>query len=106
VLCLGPGAEAAAAQKRAAEAVGCTAVAAEGAVPAEWLADLDPLEAVILWTDAETARPYAQALAAREGALVPLITEADPAPRLVLERHLCIDTTAAGGNAALLAASG
>jgi RHH-type proline utilization regulon transcriptional repressor/proline dehydrogenase/delta 1-pyrroline-5-carboxylate dehydrogenase len=106
VLCLGPGAEAAAAQKRAAEAVGCTAVAAEGAVPAEWLADLGPLEAVILWADADMARPYAQALAAREGALVPLITEADPAPRLVLERHLCIDTTAAGGNAALLAASG
>ena len=60
----------------------------------------------MLWADGKTARACAQALAARAGALVPLITEADPAPRLVLERHLCIDTTAAGGNAALLAASG
>ncbi|MBF9060488.1 bifunctional proline dehydrogenase/L-glutamate gamma-semialdehyde dehydrogenase PutA, partial [Rhodobacterales bacterium HKCCSP123] len=106
VLCLGPGAEAATAQKRAAEAAGCTAVAAQGAVPAAWLRDLGPIEAVILWTGAETARAHAAALAAREGALVPLILEADPGPRLVLERHLCIDTTAAGGNAALLAASG
>jgi RHH-type proline utilization regulon transcriptional repressor/proline dehydrogenase/delta 1-pyrroline-5-carboxylate dehydrogenase len=106
VLCLGPGAAAAAEQKRLAEAAGCTALAAAGRVPAEWLADLGPFEAVILWADGETARACATALASREGALVPLVTEADPAPRLVLERHLCIDTTAAGGNAALLAASG
>ena len=106
VLCLGPGAAAAAEQKRMAEAAGCTAAAAAGRVPAAWLADLGPLEAVMLWADGKTARACAQALAARAGALVPLITEADPAPRLVLERHLCIDTTAAGGNAALLAASG
>ncbi|NKX46244.1 bifunctional proline dehydrogenase/L-glutamate gamma-semialdehyde dehydrogenase PutA [Roseicyclus persicicus] len=104
VLCLGPGAEAAAAQVRAAEAVGCTALAAPD-LPADWLTTLAPVDAVVLWADAATARPHAQALAARDGALVPLITEADPGPRLVLERHLCIDTTAAGGNAALLAAS-
>jgi RHH-type proline utilization regulon transcriptional repressor/proline dehydrogenase/delta 1-pyrroline-5-carboxylate dehydrogenase len=61
---------------------------------------------VLLWTDAETARAYAEALAARDGGLIPLITEANPAPRLTLERHLCVDTTAAGGNADLLAASG
>lgn len=60
----------------------------------------------MLWADADAARPYAEALAAREGALIPLITEADPTERLTLERHVCIDTTAAGGNAALLAASG
>ena len=35
---------------------------------------------------------------------MPLVTERDPA-RYVFERHLCIDTTAAGGNASLLAAS-
>ncbi|MCT4682419.1 MAG: L-glutamate gamma-semialdehyde dehydrogenase, partial [Roseicyclus sp.] len=106
VLCLGPGEAAAAEQKRLAEAAGCTAVAVTGRVPAEWLADLGPFEAVVLWDDGDTARAVAVALASRAGALVPLITEADPTPRLVLERHLCIDTTAAGGNAALLAASG
>jgi RHH-type proline utilization regulon transcriptional repressor/proline dehydrogenase/delta 1-pyrroline-5-carboxylate dehydrogenase len=38
--------------------------------------------------------------------LIPLICESDPNPRLILERHICIDTTAAGGNARLLAAAG
>ncbi|AHM05358.1 Proline dehydrogenase (Proline oxidase) / Delta-1-pyrroline-5-carboxylate dehydrogenase [Roseibacterium elongatum DSM 19469] len=51
-------------------------------------------------------RPIARALADRDGAIVPLISEADPADHLILERHLCIDTTAAGGNAQLLAAAG
>jgi RHH-type proline utilization regulon transcriptional repressor/proline dehydrogenase/delta 1-pyrroline-5-carboxylate dehydrogenase len=106
VLCLGPSTEAAEAQAQAARAAGCTAFAATGHVPADWLTDLDGVEAVLLWADADTARPHAEALAARDGALIPLITEANPAPRLTLERHLCIDTTAAGGNADLLAASG
>jgi RHH-type proline utilization regulon transcriptional repressor/proline dehydrogenase/delta 1-pyrroline-5-carboxylate dehydrogenase len=69
------------------------------------LRDLGPLDAVMLWAEADLTRACATALAERDGALIPLITEADPTPRLVLERHLCIDTTAAGGNAALLAAS-
>ncbi|MBF9035568.1 hypothetical protein HKCCE2091_15075, partial [Rhodobacterales bacterium HKCCE2091] len=69
------------------------------------LIEAAPLDAVIWWGDAETARALRIALAARDGALVPLVTEADPAPRLVLERHLCIDTTASGGNATLLAAA-
>ncbi|WP_286240908.1 hypothetical protein [Neptuniibacter halophilus] len=38
-------------------------------------------------------------------ALLPLITEVDQPERFVLERHLCIDTTAAGGNASLIAAA-
>jgi RHH-type transcriptional regulator, proline utilization regulon repressor / proline dehydrogenase / delta 1-pyrroline-5-carboxylate dehydrogenase len=105
VLCLGPGREAALAQRRLAEATGCSALAVEGTVPPDWLTDLDPLDAVIFWGDVASAHALAQALAARAGALVPLVTEADPAARLTLERHLCIDTTAAGGNAALLAAA-
>jgi RHH-type proline utilization regulon transcriptional repressor/proline dehydrogenase/delta 1-pyrroline-5-carboxylate dehydrogenase len=103
---LGPGADVAEAQADLARKAGCRAVAASGVVPAQWLEELDGFEAVMLWADMDTARPYAEALAARDGALIPLVTEADPAPRLTLERHLCIDTTAAGGNADLLAASG
>ena len=34
------------------------------------------------------------------GAIIPLITETDDRSRYVLERHVCVDTTAAGGNAA------
>ncbi len=44
-----------------------------------------------------------QALARRDGAILPLLAGPEDATRLVLERHVCIDTTAAGGNAALLA---
>jgi RHH-type proline utilization regulon transcriptional repressor/proline dehydrogenase/delta 1-pyrroline-5-carboxylate dehydrogenase len=106
VLCLGPTGAAAEAQAASARAAGCSAVAATGTLPADWLRDLSGIEAVVYWGDGDPARAYAQALAARDGAIIPLITEADLAPRLTLERHLCIDTTAAGGNAALLAASG
>lgn len=45
-------------------------------------------------------------LAQRDGAIMRLITEAIAPERFCAERALCIDTTAAGGNAQLLAASG
>lgn len=60
-------------------------------------------DAVELWADADNQHACRQALANREGPLLPLITERDFAERCVLERHVCIDTPAAGGNAALLA---
>ena len=41
----------------------------------------------------------------RKGELVPLLQSDDYAGRFLVERHVCIDTTAAGGNASLLAAS-
>nr|WP_244271947.1 hypothetical protein [Pseudovibrio denitrificans] len=44
-------------------------------------------------------------LAEREGALMQLIMERNQPERYQLERHLCIDTTASGGNASLLAAT-
>ena len=43
------------------------------------------------------------ALARRPGSIVALITEPAAPERYVLERHVCVDTTAAGGNASLLA---
>ena len=44
-----------------------------------------------------------QALAAREGPIVPLITESLYPAAYAVERAVCVDTTAAGGNASLLA---
>ncbi|MDO5631858.1 MAG: bifunctional proline dehydrogenase/L-glutamate gamma-semialdehyde dehydrogenase PutA [Paracoccus sp. (in: a-proteobacteria)] len=103
VLCLGPGADVAAAQAQMVRDLGGQAVTADGAVPASALSDLPRLSAAIWWGDDSYARACAQALAARKGAIVQLLTAA-PAPAQVLhERHLCVDTTAAGGNAALLA---
>ena len=39
------------------------------------------------------------------GAIIPLITGTPDTARVMLERHLCVDTTAAGGNASLLLSS-
>jgi RHH-type proline utilization regulon transcriptional repressor/proline dehydrogenase/delta 1-pyrroline-5-carboxylate dehydrogenase len=103
VLCLGPGAQAARAQAEAVRAHGGVPVEAAGAVPPEALADL-PAQAVIWWGDDATGRAYEAALAEREGPIVALITAQPDAAQVLHERHVCIDTTAAGGNAALLAA--
>ena len=59
------------------------------------------LEAVVIWSD--DAREYRKALSQREGGIVRLICSLNFEDYLVFERHTCIDTTAAGGNAALLA---
>ncbi|WP_421759085.1 bifunctional proline dehydrogenase/L-glutamate gamma-semialdehyde dehydrogenase PutA [Devosia sp.] len=61
------------------------------------------VDAVMHFGDEANLRPWRQALARREGAIVPLITCPSDAERLIAERHVCIDTTASGGNAELLA---
>ena len=103
VLCLGPGFDAAAAQKASVEGLGGVAVSAEGHITAETLTSLDGFSAALWWGDAVEGRALAQALADRDGAIVPLITALPDQAHVAHERHLCVDTTAAGGNAALLA---
>ncbi len=103
VLCAGPGADAARAQAKFATSIGCAPVLAPD-LPADALAGLPAFDALIYWGNPTEARAYRQALAALSGPILPLIMEADPTGRLILERHTCIDTTAAGGNAQLLAA--
>ncbi len=51
------------------------------------------------------AREYRVALAKRDGAIVRFINEADSPYLYAQERHLCINTTAAGGNVQLIANS-
>jgi len=109
VLCLGPSAQDARIQLEAAKALGCQAVAIapgiddgiDGVIEAEILTQISSLNAVISF--AENAGDYRKALAKRQGAIVPLFCEKDFALWLTREKHVCIDTTAAGGNAALLA---
>jgi len=103
VICLGPGRTAAEAQTAAVERLGGLAVAARGDLIPEALTRLPGLSAVLWWGDEDTGRQYATALAAREGEIVPLITAMPDTAHVAHERHLCVDTTAAGGNAALLA---
>jgi RHH-type proline utilization regulon transcriptional repressor/proline dehydrogenase/delta 1-pyrroline-5-carboxylate dehydrogenase len=61
------------------------------------------VDAIMHFGTAEALRPWRQALARRDGPIVPLIASEADAGRLILERHICIDTTASGGNAELLA---
>jgi RHH-type proline utilization regulon transcriptional repressor/proline dehydrogenase/delta 1-pyrroline-5-carboxylate dehydrogenase len=74
-----------------------------GSIYAGDLASLRGIDAVISQADEISLREYRKALAQRDGMLIPLINELSP-QRLVTERHLCVDTTAAGGNASLIAA--
>ncbi|MDP1731628.1 MAG: aldehyde dehydrogenase family protein, partial [Devosia sp.] len=63
------------------------------------------VDAILHWGDDAALRPWRQALARRDGPIVPLISSEADAGRLIVERHVCIDTTASGGNAELLAGS-
>jgi RHH-type proline utilization regulon transcriptional repressor/proline dehydrogenase/delta 1-pyrroline-5-carboxylate dehydrogenase len=105
VLCLGPSAAQALAQAEAVRAGGGLAVEAPG-LPAAALADLQGFSAVMWWGDQAGGRALAQALAARPGPILPLIGGRPDTGHLFHERHVCIDTTASGGNAQLLATDG
>ena len=102
VLCLGPGEEAAAAQKAAVEALGGVGLRVGGALDPEALTTLAHFSGALWWGDADTARAYARALARRDGPILPLITGQPDKGHVMHERHVCVDTTASGGNAALL----
>ena len=77
-----------------------------GQLTAEAITEAHGFAAVSCNASNDVLKTIRQALATREGALLPLITELDQPERFVMERHLCIDTTAAGGNASLIATAG
>ncbi len=124
VLCLGPTAEIAIAQAVQALGTGCATLivapdvsklaqplidagvpvaALDGVVEAESLTALRDIEAVAAAGASDWTRALRIALAERPGAILSLENQLIAPERYVLERHLCIDTTAAGGNASLLA---
>ncbi|OWY26674.1 trifunctional transcriptional regulator/proline dehydrogenase/L-glutamate gamma-semialdehyde dehydrogenase [Herbaspirillum robiniae] len=67
----------------------------------------EPLQAALV--DSHSAQAWRAKLAAREGALVPLVVCSEDTAialwRLLAERALCVNTTAAGGNASLMTIS-
>ncbi len=100
VLCLGPAADEAEAQAKIVQREGAEAIVNVELNP-ELITELQDIDAVVAWGgDLKAIR---NALALRTGAIIPLITSQDIAPYLWLERHICVDTTASGGNAELLA---
>ncbi len=106
LLCLGPGREAAEAQARAVEALGGSGLALPGALDPQALVTLTGFAGLLWWGDEATARHYARALARRDGPILPLVTAMPDRAHALHERHVCVDTTASGGNAALLAEAG
>jgi RHH-type proline utilization regulon transcriptional repressor/proline dehydrogenase/delta 1-pyrroline-5-carboxylate dehydrogenase len=102
LLCLGPGSAAAEAQRAAVEAEGGVAVTAPDLAP-KALEEMPEIGGALYWGDAATARAYSKALARRAGPILSLVTGGPTATDVFIERHLCIDTTASGGNAELLA---
>ncbi len=106
ILCLGPGDSAAEQQVAAITALGGIGLSANGSLAPDMLKTLDPIAGVIWWGDDETGHAMERVLSQRDGPMIPLIAGQPDAAHAMLERHVCIDTTAAGGNAALLAAVG
>ncbi|MEM7045578.1 MAG: bifunctional proline dehydrogenase/L-glutamate gamma-semialdehyde dehydrogenase, partial [Pseudomonadota bacterium] len=125
ILCLGPEPETALAQAAQALAAGCPAlvvatdaeqtvaalaaagapvIGIDGTVTADALKVIEGLVTVCAAGASDWTRDLRIALASRDGRIVPLETEVICPARFYAERHICIDTTAAGGNASLLAA--
>ncbi|WP_240233002.1 bifunctional proline dehydrogenase/L-glutamate gamma-semialdehyde dehydrogenase PutA [Devosia lacusdianchii] len=104
LLCLGPSAADKQAQATMAAMLGNTAILAELDVDA--VAHARTFEAVAYFAEDDALRAIRIALSSRDGAIIPLITSPDEVNRLLIERHVCIDTTAAGGNASLMAQAG
>jgi len=91
---MGPGQAAVDAQIAAVEALGGVAVAVKGTIDPAALTTVSGFDGAIYWGD--DPRAYAEALSLRDGAILPLITALPDAAHVAHERHMCVDTTAAG----------
>tara|TARA_R110002126_G_scaffold291724_2_gene455986 strand:+ start:31858 stop:35349 length:3492 start_codon:yes stop_codon:yes gene_type:complete len=115
ILCLGPMQDDAVKQAAIARSKGCNALivcpdatekgAIAGYLKRQDLAEISGFDGAALWSDEADIRAARIALAKRNGPLLPLMSDSDMADRCIIERHVCIDTTAAGGNTSLLSGS-
>ncbi|EKF43881.1 bifunctional proline dehydrogenase/pyrroline-5-carboxylate dehydrogenase [Nitratireductor indicus C115] len=78
--------------------------AVDGTVSPEALSTVPDIDLVAASGVESWLKALRGALAGRKGAIVPLVTEALYPAAYAHERAICVDTTAAGGNASLLAA--
>lgn len=102
ILCLGPDRVSVDAQMQEAAQQGCQPVNGLGAPD---LAILQGFDAAVFWGPTQAVKIMRQQLAERDGPLIPLIVEKSTPSRYHIERHICVDTTASGGNTSLLSAS-
>lgn len=115
ILCLGPTLEDAQRQAKMARQAGCAALiiclgalggeGLNGTINFNDLTNLQGFDGLAFWGKPEDARHIRKAIAARNGAILPIFDDMDMIERCVLERHVSIDTTASGGNVSLLAGS-
>jgi RHH-type proline utilization regulon transcriptional repressor/proline dehydrogenase/delta 1-pyrroline-5-carboxylate dehydrogenase len=99
ILCLGPNVDR---QAELVEAAGGTAVKLPTLHPTA-LEHLLGFSGVIFWGSEEDQKVARQSLAQRNEAILPLMTGEDVHWAVTTEVHICVDTTASGGNADLLA---
>ncbi|WP_027244214.1 bifunctional proline dehydrogenase/L-glutamate gamma-semialdehyde dehydrogenase PutA [Leisingera daeponensis] len=102
LLCMGPGPEAAAEQAKQVISLGGTAIEAHGLLGLNQLQTIEGISGVLWWGDDAAGRDIEQCLAKRDGPIIPLIPGKPDRARVLAERHVCVDTTASGGNAQLL----
>ena len=86
-------------------AIGAPVVGLDGIIDADSLTSGDGIAVVAAAGKSDWTHALRIALSKSDGPIMPLVTETVAPERYILERHLCIDTTAAGGNASLLASS-
>ncbi|NKB27617.1 MAG: bifunctional proline dehydrogenase/L-glutamate gamma-semialdehyde dehydrogenase PutA [Rhodobacteraceae bacterium] len=103
VICAGPGAKDAAQQADIARALGCQNVLVKAQLTPGEVAQLKGVSALIYWGN--VPQGFARACAALDGPIVRLVTARTLDRDLLVEQTICVDTTASGGNAELLAAS-
>jgi RHH-type proline utilization regulon transcriptional repressor/proline dehydrogenase/delta 1-pyrroline-5-carboxylate dehydrogenase len=101
LLCLGPTEADISAQKVMAGQAGCVPLVAS--LDKDMLGVATTFDAVAWFGDDATLSTIRKTLAGRDGPILPVLTSTEDVARLQHERHVCIDTTAAGGNATLIA---
>ena len=101
ILCLGPTEKQAELQAKSVCDVGSKACIVLG-LDLNNLSKLENFSAVMLFAKIDMVRVAKKALAEKNGSIIPLITNTETLKNMKIERHVCINTTAAGGNVELL----
>ena len=91
--------------RKAFEESGLAVQILQGQVDPDDLATLRGVDAVAVALPDDALAAVRRALARRDGPILAPITPMDSPIRLMSERHVCVDTTAAGGNASLMTAA-